>query len=42
MMNIQLTPEQENLIQTQVQTGKYKSAQEIVAIALIKTQQKSN
>lgn len=31
---IQLTPEQENLIQTQVQTGKYKSAQEVLAIAL--------
>lgn len=33
-MNIQLTPEQESLIQAKIQTGKYKSAQEVVAIAL--------
>ncbi|WP_225875283.1 type II toxin-antitoxin system ParD family antitoxin [[Limnothrix rosea] IAM M-220] len=29
-----MTPEQENFIQAKLQTGKYKSAQEVVAIAL--------
>jgi antitoxin ParD1/3/4 len=33
-MNISLTPEQENLIQSKVQAGKYESTQEVLDIAL--------
>jgi antitoxin ParD1/3/4 len=32
-MNIQLKPEQEKIIQVQIQSGKYNSAEEIVDIA---------
>lgn len=34
MMNISLTPEQENLIRTKLQTGKYRNAEEVLEIAL--------
>jgi antitoxin ParD1/3/4 len=33
IMNIQLKPEQEKIIQTQIQSGKYNSAEEIVDVA---------
>jgi len=33
-MSIRLTPEQENLIETKLQSGKYHSAEEVIAIAL--------
>lgn len=33
-MSINLTPEQESLIQTKLQTGKYRSAEEVIEIAL--------
>jgi len=33
-MNISLTPEQERFIQTKLQTGKYRSAEEILEVAL--------
>ncbi len=33
-MNIILTPEQQNLIQAKIATGKYQSSQEIIEIAL--------
>ncbi|MDJ0735275.1 MAG: type II toxin-antitoxin system ParD family antitoxin [Nostocaceae cyanobacterium] len=32
-MNIQLKPEQEKLIQTQIESGRYNSAEEIVDVA---------
>ena len=33
-MNISLTPKQESFIQSKLQTGKYNSAEEVLAIAL--------
>lgn len=33
-MNIHLTPQQENLIQRQVDTGKYDSPEEVIEVAL--------
>lgn len=33
-MNIALTPEQQNLIQAKLKTGKYQSSQQIIEIAL--------
>jgi antitoxin ParD1/3/4 len=33
-MNISLTPEQENLIKTKLQTGKYRNVEEVLEIAL--------
>ncbi len=33
-MSISLTPEQEHLVQSKLQTGKYQSAEEILEIAL--------
>ncbi|MBW4621138.1 MAG: type II toxin-antitoxin system ParD family antitoxin [Cyanosarcina radialis HA8281-LM2] len=33
-MSISLTPDQERLIQTKLQTGKYRSAEEVLEIAL--------
>ncbi len=33
-MSISLTPEQERFIQTKLQTGKYRSAEEILEVAL--------
>jgi antitoxin ParD1/3/4 len=33
-MNISLSPDQERLIQTKLQTGKYSSAEEVLEIAL--------
>lgn len=33
-MSINLTPEQENLIQSKIQAGKYQSTQEVIEIAL--------
>ncbi len=33
-MNITLIPEQQNLIQAKIQTGKYQSAQQVLTIAL--------
>lgn len=33
-MNISLTPEQENLIKTKLQTGKYRNSEEVLEIAL--------
>ena len=33
-MNIALTPEQQNLIQAKLETGKYQSSQQIIEIAL--------
>ena len=33
-MNINLTPEQENLIKTKLQTGKYRNSEEVLEIAL--------
>ncbi|MEO1672991.1 MAG: type II toxin-antitoxin system ParD family antitoxin, partial [Cyanobacteria bacterium J06631_2] len=33
-MNIALTPEQQNLIQSKIQTGKYKSTQQVIEVAL--------
>jgi antitoxin ParD1/3/4 len=33
-MSISLTPDQERFIQTKLQTGKYRSAQEVLEIAL--------
>jgi antitoxin ParD1/3/4 len=33
-MNITLTPEQETLIQSKIQTGKYQSSQDVLDIAL--------
>jgi antitoxin ParD1/3/4 len=33
-MNISLTPDQERFIQTKLQSGKYRSSEEILAIAL--------
>jgi antitoxin ParD1/3/4 len=34
-MPIQLTPDQEQFIQTKIQTGQYQTAEEIVATALL-------
>lgn len=34
VMNINLTPDQERFIQTKLQTGKYRSAEEVLEIAL--------
>lgn len=33
-MNIILTPEQQKLIQTKIQTGKYQSTQQVIELAL--------
>jgi antitoxin ParD1/3/4 len=33
IMNIQFKPEQEKIIQTQIQSGKYNSAEEIIDVA---------
>ena len=33
-MNIDLTPQQENIIQRQVETGKYHSPEEVIEVAL--------
>ena len=33
-MNITLTPEQQNLIQAKIQTGKYQSTQQVIELAL--------
>jgi antitoxin ParD1/3/4 len=33
-MNIILTPEQQNLIQARIQTGKYQSTQQVIELAL--------
>lgn len=33
-MNIALTPEQQNLIQAKIKTGKYKSTQQVIEVAL--------
>ena len=33
-MNIALTPEQQNLIQSKIQTGKYESTQQVIEVAL--------
>ncbi len=33
-MNIALTPEQQSLIQSKIQTGKYKSTQQVIEVAL--------
>ncbi|NEP01822.1 MAG: type II toxin-antitoxin system ParD family antitoxin [Symploca sp. SIO2E9] len=33
-MSISLTPEQEHFIQTKIQAGKYRSAQEVLKVAL--------
>jgi len=34
-MNITLTPAQENLVQSKISTGKYRSMQEVIEIALL-------
>lgn len=34
VMNINLTPEQEHLIRTKLETGKYRNAEEVLEIAL--------
>jgi antitoxin ParD1/3/4 len=34
-MNITLTPAQENLVQSKISTGRYRSMQEVIEIALL-------